>query len=46
MPFQQAILNDIWKGQVTGSGASYSAYRQSKVAEAATGNNHNHFNFG
>lgn len=34
---EEAILNDIWKGKITGSGASYNQYRQGKFAEVATG---------
>lgn len=35
---KQAILNDIWKGKITGGGSSYSPYRQGKFTEVSTGN--------
>ncbi|XP_057542968.1 protein ESSENTIAL FOR POTEXVIRUS ACCUMULATION 1-like isoform X2 [Amaranthus tricolor] len=34
---EEVILNDVWKGSITGSGASYSPFKQGKLAEAATG---------
>ncbi|XP_021723051.1 uncharacterized protein LOC110690510 isoform X1 [Chenopodium quinoa] len=34
---EEALLKDIWKGKVTGSGASYNPYRQGKFSEVATG---------
>ncbi|CAO2829004.1 unnamed protein product [Amaranthus hypochondriacus] len=37
---EEAILNDIWKGSIIGSGASYSPFRKENLAEAATGTGH------
>ncbi|KAL2903818.1 GYF domain-containing protein mpd2 [Bienertia sinuspersici] len=34
---EKAILNDIWKGKITSSGASYNPFRPGKLAEAGTG---------
>ncbi|KNA25616.1 hypothetical protein SOVF_004840 isoform B [Spinacia oleracea] len=34
---EEAILNDIWKGKITGGGSSYSPYRQGKFTEVSTG---------
>ncbi|GAB4828561.1 hypothetical protein Ancab_018221 [Ancistrocladus abbreviatus] len=34
---EEATLRDIWKGNITSSGASYNSFRKGKVAEIITG---------